>query len=168
MNLKDIMSISGHSGLFKFIAQGRNGVIVEGLVDKKRMNASATSRISALEDIAVYTEEKEVALAEVFRMIFQKENGAAVASKANDSDVKKYFAEILPTYDRDKVYVSDMKKVISWYNILQSQNMVDLVVEEKKEGEEPKEEKVAEPAQEEPKKAEAKPKKAAAKKGEAK
>lgn len=164
------MSISGHSGLFKFIAQGRNGVIVEGLVDKKRMNASATSRISALEDIAVYTEEKEVALAEVFRIIFQKENGSAVASKANDNDVKKYFVEILPSYDRDKVYVSDMKKVLSWYNILQSQNMVDLVVEEKKEGEEPKEEKVAEveTAKAETAKAPAKPKKAAAKKTESK
>lgn len=154
------MSISGHSGLFRFIAQGRNGVIVEGLIDKKRMNASATARISALEDIAVYTEEKEVPLAEVFRVIFKKENEGPVAPNKSDNDIKKYFAEILPDYDREKVYVSDMKKVISWYNILQSQNMIDLV-EEKKEGEESAET----PVGEETKKEE--PKKAASKKKEA-
>ncbi len=134
MILKDIMAISGHAGLFKFIAQGRNGVIVEGLIDKKRTNASASSRISALEDIAVYTEEKEVPFAEVLRIIFRKEEGKQIVLAKNSDDlVKKYFAEILPTYDRDKVYVSDMKKVIMWYNILQSQNLVDLVEEEKKE-----------------------------------
>lgn len=134
MNLKDIMAISGQSGLFKFIAQGRNGVIVEGLIDKKRQNASATSRISALEDIAVYTEDKEVPLAEVFRIIFRKEDGSAInLPKNTDDQVKKYFAEILPEYDRDRVYVSDMKKVINWYNLLHGQNLVDLEVEEKKE-----------------------------------
>lgn len=132
MKLKDIMAISGHSGLFRFIAQGRNGVIVEGLIDKKRMNASATARISALEDIAVYTEEKEVSLAEVLRLVFTKENGGPVSLEKNSDDrVKKYFSEILPTYDKDRVYVSDMKKVISWYNILQGENLVDMVVEEK-------------------------------------
>ncbi|HEX3009263.1 MAG TPA: DUF5606 domain-containing protein [Bacteroidales bacterium] len=141
MNLKDIMAISGQSGLFRFLAQGRNGVIVEGLVDKKRINASATSRISALEDIAVYTEEKEMPLVEVFRIIFTKENGAPIKLAKNTDDlVKKYFGEILPTYDKDRVYVSDMKKVINWYNILQGQNLVDLVVEEKKEEETKKEE----------------------------
>jgi hypothetical protein len=147
MNLKDIMSISGQSGLYKFIAQGRNGVIVEGLIDKKRQNASATSRISALEDIAVYTEDKEVPLAEVFRIIFTKENGEQVKLVKNtDDQVKKYFAEILPDFDRDRVYVSDMKKVIAWYNLLQGQNMVDLEVEEKKEenSEETKKEEAAE------------------------
>lgn len=142
MNLKDIMAISGQPGLFKFVAQGRNGVIVEGLIDKKRQNASATSRISALEDIAVYTEDKEVPLAEVFRIIFKKENGGPVSLVKNtDDQVKKYFAEILPEYDRDRVYVSDMKKVITWYNLLQGQNLVDLEEEKKdEEGEEQKEE----------------------------
>jgi hypothetical protein len=136
MNLKDIMAISGNSGLFRFIAQGRNGVIVEGLIDKKRMNASATARISALEDIAVYTEEKEVPLAEVLRLIFTKENGGQVnLAKGADDKVKNYFAEILPSYDRDRVYVSDMKKVISWYNLLQSQNMVDMEIEKTEETE---------------------------------
>jgi hypothetical protein len=142
------MSIAGQSGLFRFIAQGRNGVIVEGLIDKKRMNASATSRISALEDIAVYTEEKEVPLAEVLRLIFSKENGGPVSlTKNSDDQVKKYFSEILPEYDKDRVYVSDMKKVINWYNLLQGQNLVDMEVEEKKEEEkqeEPKKEEAAE------------------------
>jgi hypothetical protein len=141
MKLKDIMAISGQAGLFRFIAQGRNGVIVEGLTDKKRMNATATSRISALEDIAVYTEEKEVPLAEVFRTIFTKENGGPVKlAKNSDDQVKKYFAEILPDYDRDRVYVSDMKKVINWYNLLQEQNLVDMEIEDEKEKEKQKEE----------------------------
>ena len=134
MTLKDIMAISGQGGLFKFIAQGRNGVIVEGLIDKKRMNVPTSSRISALEDIAVYTEEKEVPLAEIFRLIFSKENSEPVVlSKNTDEQVKKYFLEILPQYDRERVYVSDMKKIITWYNILQGQNLVDMVVEEAKE-----------------------------------
>lgn len=135
------MAISGQTGLFRFVAQGRNGVIVEGLIDKKRMNASATSRISALEDIAVYTEEKEVPLAEVFRTIFTRENGGPVKlNKNTDDQVKKYFADILPDYDRDRVYVSDMKKVISWYNLLQGQNLVDMEIEDEKEKEKQKEE----------------------------
>lgn len=134
MNLKDIMAISGHSGLFRFIAQGRNGVIVEGLIDKKRMNASAAARISALDDIAVYTDEKEVPLAEVLRKIFQKENGSPIVLPKNtDEQVKKYFSEILPDYNRDRVYISDMKKIVSWYNTLQSQNLVDLIEEKKEE-----------------------------------
>lgn len=133
MKLKDIMAISGYSGLFKFIAQGRNGVVVEGLIDKKRMNASATSKISALDDIAVYTDEKEVPLAEIFRLIFKKEEGGKVSLPKNtDDQIKKYMAEVIPNYDRDRVYVSDMKKIINWYNLLQGLGLVDLEVEEEK------------------------------------
>jgi hypothetical protein len=127
MNLKDILAISGYNGLFRFVSQGRSGVIVEGLSDKKRMNASSTLRISALDDIAIFTDEKEVSLKEVLRIIYQKENGGkALDSKSGNDKIKAYFESILPTYDRDKVYVSDMKKVIVWYNILQSLNLVDL------------------------------------------
>jgi len=138
MNLKDILAISGMSGLYRFVSQGRNGVIIEGLVDKKRINASASARVSALEDIAIYTDDKELPLKEVLRRIFQKENGGvAIDPKLSDDKLKKYFEEVVPDYDREKVYTSDIKKVYTWYNILLSQNMVDLE-------EDPKEEDVAE------------------------
>lgn len=144
MELKDILAISGMSGLYRFISQGRNGVIIEGLIDKKRMNASASARVSALEDIAIYTDEKELPLKEVLRRIFQKENGApaAIDPKASNDQLKKYFAEIVPDFDREKVYTSDIKKVLTWYNILLSQNLIDLVEDPKEEEatEEPKEE----------------------------
>jgi len=139
MNLKDILAISGMSGLYKFVSQGRNGVIIEGLVDKKRMNASSSARVSALEDIAIYTDDKELPLKEVLRRIFQKESGKeTIDPKSTNDKLKKYFEEVVPDYDREKVYVSDIKKLLGWYNILLSQNMIDLV-EDAKEEEQPKE-----------------------------
>jgi len=114
--------------LYRFVSQGRNGVIIEGLVDKKRINASASARVSALEDIAIYTEDKELPLKEVLRRIYQKENAGATAidPKSPNDKLKKYFEEIVPDYDHDKVYASDIKKVLIWYNLLLSQNMIDL------------------------------------------
>ncbi len=127
MNLKDILAISGYGGLFRFISQGRNGVIVEGLTDQKRMNATSAMRVSALDDIAIFTDDKELPLKDVFRRIFEKENGGQVFnSKSENEKIKAYFAEIIPDYDREKVYVSDMKKVLTWYNILQGLKMVDM------------------------------------------
>lgn len=117
--LKGILSISGYSGLYKMISQGKNSIIVESLEDGKRMPAYATSKISALEDIAIFTEEKEVPLADVFKSIFEKENGqACISGKIQDSEIKKYFESVLPEYDKTRVYVSDMKKVLNWYNQL--------------------------------------------------
>ena len=139
MDLKDILAISGMSGLYKFVSQGRNGVIIEGLVDKKRMNASSSARVSALEDIAIYTDDKELPLKEVLRRIFQKESGKeTIDPKSANDKLKKYFEEVVPDYDREKVYVSDIKKLLGWYNILLSQNMIDLV-EDAKEEDQPKE-----------------------------
>jgi hypothetical protein len=136
MNLKDILAISGYSGLFRFVSQGRNGVIVEGLVDKKRMNATASARVSALEDIAIYTSDKEIPLKEVLKRIFQKEDGKpTIDPKSPNDKLKKYFEEVVPEYDREKVYVSDMKKLFGWYNILLSQNMIDLEEDPKEETE---------------------------------
>lgn len=97
MKLKDILSISGYGGLFKFVSQGRNGIIVEGIEDKKRMHAHASAKISALEDIAIYTDDEEVALGEVFNRIYEKENGkSTISHKSSNEELKKYFAEILP------------------------------------------------------------------------
>jgi len=139
MDLKDILAISGMSGLYRFVSQGRNGVIIEGLTDKKRMNASASARVSALEDIAIYTDEKELPLKEVLRRIYQKENGGKTIDPKEPNDkLKKYFEAVVPDYDRDKVYVSDMKKVFTWYSILLGENMIDLEGD-KKEEEAPKE-----------------------------
>jgi hypothetical protein len=138
MELKDILAISGHGGLFKFISQGRNGIIVESFLDGKRMNAPGTAKISSLEDIAIFTEDEDVPLAKVLRTIREKEQGGpALNHKASNAELKTYFEGILPDYDRERVYVSDIKKLVSWYNILSENNLLDLVDEkpEKEEGE---------------------------------
>lgn len=128
MDLKEILTISGYSGLYKMISQTRNGVIVESLIDKKRMPAYASYKISSLEDIAVFTADGEVRLAVVIKNIYEKENGgpAGVIAKATNEQVKAYFAEVLPEYDRNRVYVSDMKRLFTWYNLLQSLNLIDI------------------------------------------
>jgi hypothetical protein len=144
MDLKEILSVSGYGGLFKVIKQSKTGFIVESLIDNKRMQAFATSKISTLEEIAIFTESSEVHLKEVLRSIFKMEDGKSVnlGSKSTGEEFKAYFAKILPEYDKERVYVSDMKKVISWYNLLLEKGMVDL--EEDKE-EVKEEEKTTEP-----------------------
>jgi hypothetical protein len=130
MNLKEIMAISGYPGLFKHISQGRNGIIVESLLDKKRIPAYASMKVSALEDIAIFTEEGEIPLKEVLKRIFEKENGGkAIDPKGSADSVKSYFESVVPEYDKERVYVSDMKKLFTWYNILQSQGMLDFTEE---------------------------------------
>jgi len=119
MALKDIIVITGQGGLFKYISQGRNSVIVENLSDLKRTTIPATTKISMLEDIAIFTEDNDIPLREVFRKIQEKENGgAAIPHKSPDAELKKYFAEVVPEYDKDRVYVSDIRKVVMWYNLL--------------------------------------------------
>ena len=140
--LKDILSISGFGGLYKFISQGRAGIIVESLVDNKRMNASATAKISALEDIAIFTETEDIPLNDVFKAIFEKENeGVSINHKSSGNELKSYLAEVLPDYDRDRVYVSDIKKVINWYNILHKLKLLNFEEEKAEDSEEVKEEK---------------------------
>jgi hypothetical protein len=142
MDLKGIMSISGKPGLFKHVSQTKNGIIVESLIDKKRMQAFASSKISALHDVAVYTDGEDKPLADVLRNIYKKENGGkCLDAKSNPEEIKKYFGEILPEYDKERVYVSDMKRVISWYNLLQEHNLIDLEKSEDELKEEEKSEK---------------------------
>jgi hypothetical protein len=120
MNLKEILAISGYSGLFKYVSQGRNGIIVEGLDDKKRMNAYAHFKVSSLDDIAIYSDSGEIPLRQIFKKIYETENGGALFSKKPDNkEVKEYFLKILPDYDKERVYVSDIRKVFMWYNTLQ-------------------------------------------------
>ncbi len=139
MDLKDIFTISGKPGLYKFISQGRNSVmIVENLEDKKRITAFTTAKISSLEDIAVFTDAEDMALNDVFKAIYEKENCAAsINHKSSGKVLEEYFHEIIPAYDRKRVYASDIKKVILWYNILQKQELLDF--SEDKDEKDPKE-----------------------------
>jgi hypothetical protein len=134
MNLKDILSISGEGSLFKFIAQGKNAIIVENIETGKRVSVSGSTKVSALEEIAIFTTGEEVKLSKVMDIIWEKENGGeTISHKAADADLRKKFEEILPDYDKQRVYVSDMKKLFQWYNFLQKKNM--LVKEENTEEE---------------------------------
>lgn len=140
MKLKDILSISGEGGLFKFVAQGKNSIIVEHLKTKKRSSAHATAKVSSLEDIAIFTEGEDLPLGEVFDKIHEKENGgAAIDHKVPAGELLAYFEEVVPDFDHDRVYVSDIKKLIGWYNILHELDMlipgIDEDDEKGKEGE---------------------------------
>ena len=137
MALKDILVISGQGGLFKYISQGRNNVIVENLSDQKRTTIPATAKISMLEDIAIFTENDDVPLREVFKKIQEKENGGvAIPHKSADAELKKYFAEVLPEYDKDRVYLSDIRKVVMWYNLLHELGITDFEAPEEAKAEE--------------------------------
>lgn len=119
MELKDILAISGQPGLYKYVAQSQRGVIVESLIDGKRMNASATSRVSALTEISMFTEGEDIALADVFTNIWNYTEGKeAISHKESADKIQAEFAKVLPEYDRDRVHVSDMKKCFAWYNLL--------------------------------------------------
>jgi len=125
--LKDLMAISGHGGLFRFISQGRNGIIVESIETGKRMQAFSTMKVSALEDIAIYTEEDEVKFEVVVATIHKHENGKeTISPKSSPDELKDYFSNILPEYDRERVYVSDIKKILSWYNLLLKYDLIKI------------------------------------------
>lgn len=136
--LKTILSISGKPGLYKLISQGKNMLIVESLIDKKRFPAYSNEKIISLGDIAMYTDAEDIPLKEVLLSMKKKENGAAVAmdlKKASADELRSYLAEVLPDFDRDRVYLSDIKKLISWYNLLVASGMTDFE-ETAEEGEE--------------------------------
>lgn len=120
--LKTILSISGKPGLYKLVSQGKNMLIVETISpDKKRVPAYATDSIVSLGDIAIYTDDAEVPLAEVLTSIKEKNGGVRLeinAKKASQKELQDFLSDILPNFDRDRVYASDIKKLISWYNLL--------------------------------------------------
>ena len=124
--LKGILSISGQSGLYKMVAEAKNHIIVESLDTKKRIPVYSTVKVSALEDIAIYTLSEDLPLKEVFKSISDKENGGkAISPKVSGNELKTYFESVVPEYDKDRVYVSDIKKVILWYNTLQEKELLD-------------------------------------------
>ena len=125
MILKDILAISGEHGLFRFIAQGKNAIIVEHLETKKRSSAYGSAKVSSLDDIAIFTEKEEMPLGKVFDLIYEKENSGPVPdSKGDISALKNWFEGVLPEYSKDKVYMSDIRKVALWYNILHKLNLL--------------------------------------------
>jgi len=124
--LKGILSVSGQSGLFKMVAESKNNIIVESLETLKRMPVHSTSKVSALEDIAIYTENGDVPLKDIFKLISDKENGGqALSPKSSGNELKAYFEKIVPEYDKDRVYISDIKKVLLWYNTLHNNGLLD-------------------------------------------
>ena len=133
MSLEKVLSIAGKPGLYKLLTQTRTGFIAESLIDKKKLSVSIHQNVSLLSEIAVYTLTEEVPLREVFKKIKEKEDGGATSVSHKDSkdQLEEYFFEILPDYDEDRVYVSDIKKVIQWYNLLQKHDMMDFEAKEK-------------------------------------
>ena len=134
IKLKDILSISGKGGLFRYIAQARNGIVVESLEDKKRHVAPATARVSSLEDIAIFTRDEEVPLGDVFYSIHEENDGSeTISHRVAPDQLKDYFEGIVPDYDEERVYVSDIRKVIQWYNQLQKLDMLEVIDKEEEE-----------------------------------
>lgn len=128
--LKGILAISGQPGLFKMVTEAKNSIIVESLITGKRMPAYSTTKISALSDISVFTQSGEIQLQELFEKI--QEAGKSVSSKASADEIKALFSEVLPDYDRDRVYVSDMKKILNWYQLLSEKDLLHDEPEEEK------------------------------------
>lgn len=120
--VKDILAISGYSGLFKLVSQAKNGVIVESLIDGKRMPAYTSAKISALEDISMYKMDGDILLGEVFSEIFEKDMN--VDPKSDAKALKAAFKEVVPDFDEERVYVSDIKKVFAWYRLLKEKEII--------------------------------------------
>ncbi len=130
MSLDSILSISEKPGLFKLITKTKNGFIAESLIDGKRLSVNLRSNVSLLSEIAIYTLAEDVPLREVLKKIKTKEKGnkTSISNKDSKKNLEEYFFSILQDYDEDRVYPSDIKKVIRWYNILQENNMLDLLI----------------------------------------
>ncbi len=119
MELKEILAISGQPGLYKYVAQSTRGVIVESLVDGRRINASASSKVSALTEISMYTEGDDIPLADVFTRIYAHTGGKeAISHKESPEKLRAAFAEAIPEFDRERVHASDIKKCFAWFNTL--------------------------------------------------
>lgn len=136
-DLAKILSVSGHHGLYLYLAQARNGVIAESLAEKKRTVFDAHSRVSTLSDIAIYTSEGELRLAEVLKAMnrLASEGRAVPASKGSPDEIKAFFADAVPDYDEGRFYLSHMKKVLDWYSELDKWASFDFVTDEEREKE---------------------------------
>lgn len=135
MDLSKIISISGQPGLYKVIAQGKAGLIVESLVDKKRMPVQANYKISVLDNISIYvTNGDTIPLADLFKKMYDKQSGQpGPDAKGLEDELKKFFESVLPEYDKDRVHASDIKKAVLWYNLLQKTDIFSQKEEASKE-----------------------------------
>ena len=134
MSLDKILSIGGKPGLYRLLTQTRSGFVAESLLDGKRITVGLRANVSVLSEIAIYTLEEEVPLREVFLKIQVKEKGAktSIPHKSEKIKLEEYFFEVLPNYDEDRVYASDIKKVIQWYNLLHDHGLTDFSEAEEK------------------------------------
>jgi len=145
MDLSKILSISGKSGLFMVISQLKNAVLVESLLDKKRFPAFAHEKISTLEEIAVFTTADEKPLKEILKAIYDKQAGKpALDPKSDNKLLQAFFLEVVPDYDSERVYISDIRKIINWYNLLLEHQLLDFTEKEEEKSEEKKEETIEE------------------------
>lgn len=127
MDLSKILSIAGKPGLYKMVSNTKNGVLVESLVDGKKIPAFSHDRISSLEEISVFTDTDDVPLKQIFHSMYNIMNQQqALSHKSSAAELVAFFESVLPNYDRDRVYASDIKKMIQWYNLLQSKDLIDL------------------------------------------
>lgn len=125
MNVEKILAIAGKPGLFELKIQTRSGFLAESLLDGKKITVGLRSNVSLLTEISMYTYSEEKPLVEIMRAIAVKENeGPTISNKEDNAKLVAYFKEVLPDYDEDRVYVSDIKKVLNWYNLLQAKGMV--------------------------------------------
>lgn len=137
MSLDKILSISGKPGLYELKTQTRSGFLAQSLIDGKKVSVSARHNVSLLSEIAIYTTSEELPLAEVFDKIKAKENGGeAISHKSSKDQLEEYFFNVLPDYDEDRVYPSDIKKVVQWYNLLQKNGITNFVSDEASQEEE--------------------------------
>ncbi len=133
MKLDKVMSISGKPGLYELKAQTRGGFVAESMLDGKKISVNLRHNVSLLSEIAIYTYTEEVPLREVFQKIKEKENGGeAISHKESKAKLEEYFSEVLPDYDEDRVYASDLKKIVQWYNLLISKGYDDFSKPEEK------------------------------------
>lgn len=133
MDLTEILSISGKPGLYKMLSQTKTGMLVESMQDKKRFPVFAHEKVSSLEEISIFTEDDDIPLKDVFKKIYDLlEGDKALSHKSSADELKEFFDDAIPDYDKDRVYVSDIKKVIQWYNLLHEMEMLDFSEEETK------------------------------------
>jgi len=126
MDLSKILAITGKPGLYLVISQTKSGALVESIIDKKRIPVFATEKLSSLNDISIFTTDEDLPLKAVLKAIYEKENGEkCIDHKSDNNALKKYMEEVVPNFDKDRVYVSDIKKLFSWYNLLQQENLLD-------------------------------------------
>src|SRR5690554_3263689 len=140
MSLEKILAISGKPGLYELKVQTRSGFLAESLADGKKLNVGLQSNVSLLSEISVYTYDGEKLVAEILKAIATKEdNKEAISHKEDKEKLEAYFAEVVPNYDVDRVYASDIKKIISWYNMLISKGLISKDMEIRQRGQQPEE-----------------------------